>query len=205
MDYKNFEGKNVDDAITNACQELGITSDKLDYEVVEEGGIYHSAYDCVNGVDGASDTYYLTKDFYVEILNTGNYITKDTASAGNGKSVAAIFHYKNFTFFTAGDLTSSSEADLMKNEDYESQYCYFNLFTLGCIKVNGKLATSIDELVDMIEAEVNTRIGKKHIVDRQIFHQYVDYINQRKVVIWNVTYSDGSTEAIKEEVVHTYE
>jgi len=38
MDYKNFEGKNIDDAITNACQELGITSDKLDYEVVEEGG-----------------------------------------------------------------------------------------------------------------------------------------------------------------------
>ncbi len=38
MDYKNFEGKNVDDAITNACQELGITSDKLDDEVVEEGG-----------------------------------------------------------------------------------------------------------------------------------------------------------------------
>ena len=38
MDFKIFEGKNVDDAITNACQELGITSDKLDYEVVEEGG-----------------------------------------------------------------------------------------------------------------------------------------------------------------------
>lgn len=38
MDFKNFEGKNVDDAITNACQELGITSDKLEYEVVEEGG-----------------------------------------------------------------------------------------------------------------------------------------------------------------------
>ena len=38
MDFKNFEGKNVDDAITNACQELGITSDKLEYEVVKEGG-----------------------------------------------------------------------------------------------------------------------------------------------------------------------
>lgn len=47
--------------------------------------------------------------------------------------------------------------ELMKNEDYESQYCYFNLFTLGCIKVNGMLATSIDELVDMVEAEVNGR------------------------------------------------
>lgn len=48
--------------------------------------------------------------------------------------------------------------ELMKNEDYESQYCYFNLFTLGCIKVNGKLAISIDELVDLLEAEVNERI-----------------------------------------------
>lgn len=47
--------------------------------------------------------------------------------------------------------------ELMKNEDYESQYCYFNLFTLGCIKVNGELATSIDELVNKLEAAVNER------------------------------------------------
>lgn len=47
--------------------------------------------------------------------------------------------------------------ELMKNEDYESQYCYFNLFTLGCIKVNGELATSIDELVDKLEVAVNER------------------------------------------------
>ena len=48
--------------------------------------------------------------------------------------------------------------ELMRTEDYESQYCYFNLFTLGCIKVNGKLATSIDELVDLLEVEVNARL-----------------------------------------------
>ena len=47
--------------------------------------------------------------------------------------------------------------ELMKNEDYESQYCYFNLFTLGCIKVNGELATSIDELLDKLEVLVNDR------------------------------------------------
>lgn len=47
--------------------------------------------------------------------------------------------------------------ELMKNEDYESQYCYFNLFTLGCIKVNGELATSIDELVNKLEVAVNER------------------------------------------------
>ena len=85
-------------------------------KVVEEGGIYHSAYDCVNGIDGAADKYYLTEDFYFEILNTGNYVQKDAASAGNGKSVAVIFYYKNFSFFTAGDLTTASETDLMENE-----------------------------------------------------------------------------------------
>jgi hypothetical protein len=93
------------------------TVKKTRSKVVENGGIYHSAYDCVNAIDGASNKYYLTSDFYVEILNTGNYVTKDASSAGNGKSVAVIFHYKNFTFFTAGDLTTSSEADLMNNED----------------------------------------------------------------------------------------
>ena len=49
--------------------------------------------------------------------------------------------------------------ELMKNEDYESQYCYFNLFTLGCIKVNGELATSVDELVDKLEDAVKVRLG----------------------------------------------
>lgn len=37
MDYKEFSAKTVDDAITAACQEFTVTSDRLDYEVVEEG------------------------------------------------------------------------------------------------------------------------------------------------------------------------
>lgn len=47
--------------------------------------------------------------------------------------------------------------ELMKNEDYESQYCYFNLFTIGCIKANGVLATSIDELLNKLEVLINVR------------------------------------------------
>lgn len=38
MEFIEYKGKNVDDAITNACLDLGITTDKLDYEVVEKGG-----------------------------------------------------------------------------------------------------------------------------------------------------------------------
>lgn len=37
MESIEVSAKTVSDAITEACQKLGVTSDKLDYEVVEEG------------------------------------------------------------------------------------------------------------------------------------------------------------------------
>lgn len=37
MEYIEITAKTVSDAITEACQKLGVTSDKLDYQVVEEG------------------------------------------------------------------------------------------------------------------------------------------------------------------------
>ena len=37
LEYKEFTGKTKDDAITNACQHFIVASDKLEYEVVEEG------------------------------------------------------------------------------------------------------------------------------------------------------------------------
>ena len=37
MDYKEYTGKTVNDLITDPCQDLGVTSDRLDYVVVDEG------------------------------------------------------------------------------------------------------------------------------------------------------------------------
>ena len=37
MEFMEFSAKTVNDCITDACQKLGITSDKLEYEVVTEG------------------------------------------------------------------------------------------------------------------------------------------------------------------------
>ena len=37
MDFTEFTAKTVDDAITEACRTLSVTSDRLEYEVVEEG------------------------------------------------------------------------------------------------------------------------------------------------------------------------
>jgi hypothetical protein len=128
-------------------------------KVVNEGGTYHSAYDCVNGVDGATDLYYITEDLYFEVLNTGNYVTKDASSAGNGKSLVVIFHYKDFTFFTGGDLTTSSEMDLIKNEDLPE-------VTLFKAHHHGSNGSNSQELLDIlnpkavaISACINGRYG----------------------------------------------
>ncbi len=37
MEFIEISAKTVDDAVTTACQQFAITSDKLEYEVVEEG------------------------------------------------------------------------------------------------------------------------------------------------------------------------
>lgn len=37
MDYIEISAKTVSEAITEACQKLGVTSDRLDYEVIDEG------------------------------------------------------------------------------------------------------------------------------------------------------------------------
>ena len=37
MDFVEFSAKTIDDAITEACQKLTVTSDKLEYELIEEG------------------------------------------------------------------------------------------------------------------------------------------------------------------------
>lgn len=84
---------------------------------IPNGTIYHSAYDSVNKLNGATDVYYLTEDFYFEVLNTGSYIEATDSSASNPHSLAVIFYYHDFTFFTAGDITTATEAKLLQNED----------------------------------------------------------------------------------------
>ena len=87
--------------------------------------------------------------------------------------------------------------ELMKNEDYESQYCYFNLFTLGCIKVNGELATSVDDLVNKLEAAVKMRLSGKYEVSRKLVYEELDVRTMTNYRIYEIKYSDGSSEIVK--------
>lgn len=37
MEYKEFKARTVDDAITSACISYGVSSDRLEYDVITEG------------------------------------------------------------------------------------------------------------------------------------------------------------------------
>ena len=87
--------------------------------------------------------------------------------------------------------------ELMRNEDYESQYCYFNLFTLGCIKVNGELAISVDDLVDKLEAAVKIRLSGKYEISRKLIYEELDVRTMTNYRIYEIKYSDGSSEIVK--------
>ena len=39
MEYQNFKGKTVEDALTNASIALGMTSDHISYEVIDKGSV----------------------------------------------------------------------------------------------------------------------------------------------------------------------
>ncbi|MDI9504393.1 MAG: Ig-like domain-containing protein [Bacillota bacterium] len=93
--------------------ESGAYKQLISNRVQSDGAVYYTALDSINKVNGANNRYYFTSEFYVDVLNTGAY--SDTSS-GNANSLALLFTYKDFKFFTAGDLTSSSEASLLTNE-----------------------------------------------------------------------------------------
>lgn len=88
--------------------------------------------------------------------------------------------------------------ELMKTQDYESQYCYFNLFTVGCIKVNGQLTTSIDELVETLYVMIMQRIQKRYVVEKICSEVRDDAFSLRRYKMVLLKYNDGTQETIRE-------
>ena len=89
MEYQLFTGKNVDDAITKALVALGVTSDKLDYEIVEKGsnGILgigskpakinaRVKEEEVQTVATSEDVEKIVKDFLAKVFDATNLTVK---------------------------------------------------------------------------------------------------------------------------------
>ncbi|MBR1571157.1 MAG: protein jag [Lachnospiraceae bacterium] len=75
MEYVEFSGKTVDEALTNALVALGTTSDQIEYEVVEEGsnGIFGiGSKDAVIKVAKKSSPEDIVKNFLSEVFEKMN-------------------------------------------------------------------------------------------------------------------------------------
>lgn len=80
---------------------------------VETGASYYSAHESANELNGAVKRWYLTEELYFDILDTGTYLSGETGNAGNPQSVATIFYYKDFKFYTGGDSTTATEKNIV--------------------------------------------------------------------------------------------
>ena len=75
MEFVEFRGKNVDDAITNALVSLGTTSDQIEYEVIEKGSngiLGFGSKDAVIKVAKKSTPEDVVKDFLTEVFDKMN-------------------------------------------------------------------------------------------------------------------------------------
>ncbi|MBO6155672.1 MAG: protein jag [Lachnospiraceae bacterium] len=75
MEYVEFSGKTVDEALTNALVSLGTTSDQIEYEVIEEGsnGIFGiGSKDAVIKVAKKSSPEDIVKNFLSEVFEKMN-------------------------------------------------------------------------------------------------------------------------------------
>ena len=75
MEYIEVSAKNVDDAITQASVQLGITSDQLEYEVVEKGSTGFLGIGSKNAVIKARKRFSLednVKDFLNSVFKAMN-------------------------------------------------------------------------------------------------------------------------------------
>ena len=70
MEYIEVSAKNIDDAITEACQQLGATSDQIEYEVIDKGSTGFLGSGSKNAVIKARKKEGSVEDNVKEFLNS---------------------------------------------------------------------------------------------------------------------------------------
>mgnify|MGYP002861130277 CR=1 FL=1 len=87
MEYREFSAKNVDDAITEACETFTVTSDRLDYEVVSAGSTGFLGINSKPAVIRArvkeEDEVKETKAEVVEEKKTTEKVSKEVKTSAN--------------------------------------------------------------------------------------------------------------------------
>lgn len=130
MEYIEVSAKTVNEAITEACQKLGVTSDRLDYEVVDEGS---------NGFLGIGSKPAIIK---------AAVKSEETASSGSIEDVAKKFLNDVFAAMDMNVVVSASYDEIQDELSVE-----LNGDDMGVLI--GKRGQTLDSLQYLVSLVVN--------------------------------------------------
>ena len=122
MDFQEFSAKNIDDAITEACEKFMVTSDRLEYEVVSSGS---------TGVTNAGNLTIGTKDGSV------NKSSPLIQSKQVGITSSKNFSYYDGTIKSAGNIFSNVSYVADTETGYSLYYFtdYINSVKYNCVQL----------------------------------------------------------------------
>lgn len=152
MEFKEYTAKTVSEAITDACQDLSVTSDRLEYEVVEEG----SAGFLGIGVKSAL----IRARVKEEKEETIQEVSKDSVKKDENKE---NFKEKKED---SKEKASASEKMSFSAEHYEESAKTFLRDVFAAMKLEVAIAVKFDEAekaldVDLSGDDMGMLIGKR--------------------------------------------
>ena len=103
MDYKKFSAKTVDDAITEACKEFLVTSDRLGYNVIEGGS---SGFLGIGSKPAVIEAWIKEEEKQISLADTAKDFLKDVFAAMNMAVVVDVNYdeeNKNMDIDLSGD------------------------------------------------------------------------------------------------------
>ena len=141
MEFKEYKGKNVDEAITNACIDLGIEAAKLEYEVIEKGS---------NGFLGIGSKPAIIK-------------------AKKNQSVEDIAREFLNKVFTAMELTVKIDIKIVENE--KENIVNINIIGEDMGILIGKRGQTLDSLQYLVSLVINKESEKFNKLDTENYRE----------------------------------
>jgi len=149
MEYKEYSGSSVNDLITDACQDLGVTSDRLDYVVVDEGSSGFLGLGAKNAVIKAR----IKSDEAAHINETG----ENAVSGVKDSSESSSDH---------GKKADEPVIPVKNPEKYEAEAVKFLEDVFSAMKMEASVTTSFDLSenalnIELKGADMGVLIGKR--------------------------------------------
>ena len=147
MDFQEFSAKNIDDAITEACEKFMVTSDRLEYEVVSSGSTGFLGINAKPAVIKAR-----VKEEVTEVKETvAAEVVKETKKSE--PIVSEVKKEEKNTSAIDGDALVKTADDFLKN--------VFSAMNME-VKVDSKFNSNDNILdVELSGAEMGVLIGKR--------------------------------------------